>query len=544
MTAGAADAAGSPHGGPMRPCMTTAIRTGVCAAFALFAVVALAVSAARIPYPFELEWMEGGSLIQVQRLLAGQGIYVAPTFEFVAHPYGPVYYWLAAVVAAVAGPGFWPLRLLSYLASVGSLAALFAIVRARTGRVDAAVVAACLFAATYRLSGTWFEIARVDALFLFLFLAAAWLLLGRDSAPAAVAAGALLGLSYLTKQTALVMAAPLVLWLFVERWRRGLAVAATAVSLVAGVSLLLDRVSDGWYCYYTVTLGARHPLLETPDLRDLLAFWHRDLLRPLPAACGLALLLGARALARPGRRELLLPLALTLGMLATAWVGRLNSGFDNVLMPAHAGLALLLGLLLGRLLTESAAGGRRGWRAAAAPAVLALLAGQLLMLRFDPRQCLPTDADRAAGEELVNRLREMEGEVVVSAHPYLLALAGKPTHAHQVAITELTGGFGGQADEHGRRLLEQLAADVARQRFAAVILDGPKKPGASEWFVPLAGHYRPAGALFDDPALFVPVTGARRQPRWLMVPTLPGAAPATPAGAGASGAPPRPGSPG
>jgi hypothetical protein len=151
MTAGAADAAGSPHGGPMRPCMTTAIRTGVCAAFALFAVVALAVSAARIPYPFELEWMEGGSLIQVQRLLAGQGIYVAPTFEFVAHPYGPVYYWLAAVVAAVAGPGFWPLRLLSYLASVGSLAALIAIFRARTFRVDAAVVAACLFAATNRL---------------------------------------------------------------------------------------------------------------------------------------------------------------------------------------------------------------------------------------------------------------------------------------------------------------------------------------------------------------------------------------------------------
>lgn len=518
MTAGAAVAARGEQSGRMRPRLSTAIRYGVCAAFALFAAAALALSAARVSYPFELEWMEGGSLIQVQRLLTGQGVYVAPTFEFVAHPYGPVYYWLAAALAAVTGPGFAPLRLLSYLASLGSMAALFAIVHGRTRRVDAALVSACLFAATYRLSGTWFEIARVDALFLFLFLAAAWLLLTRDATPSAAAAGALLGLCYLTKQTALVMAAPLVLWLLVERWRRGLAVAGTAAALVAGVSLLLDRASDGWYWYFTVTLGARHPLLSGADLRGDLAFPYQDLLRPLPVVSSLVLLFVARTLARPGRREILLPLAATLGMLATAWVGRMNSGFDNVLMPAHAGLALLLGLGLGRLLAATDAGGARGWRAVAAPAVLALLAGQLLMLRFDPRPCLPSAADRVAGNELVDRLRGMEGEVVVSAHPYLLALAGKPTHAHQVAITELVGGFGGAADEWGRRLLADLAEDVARHRFSAIILDGPKKPDAADWFVPLDGHYRRGGTLFEDPEVFMPVTGAPRQPRFIFVP--------------------------
>jgi hypothetical protein len=285
-------------------------------------------------------------------------------------------------------------------------------------------------------------------------------------------------------------------------------------------------------------------MLDAAEWRTDLAFPYQDLLRPLPILSGLVLLLVARALARPGRRELFLPLAATLGMLATAWVGRLNAGFDNVLMPAHAGLALLLGLGLGPLLADTDAGRVTGWRAAAAPAALALLAGQLLLLRFDPGRCLPTAADRAAGYALVERLRGMEGEVVVSAHPYLLAMAGKPTHAHQVAITELVGGFGGRGDEHGRRLLEQLAADVARRRFSAIILDGPKKPGASEWFVPLAGHYRFAGALFEDPAVFMPVTGARRQPRWLMVPAPPGAGTATPDGAGASAAPLRPGSPG
>lgn len=151
-------------------------------------------------------------------------------------------------------------------------------------------------------------------------------------------------------------------------------------------------------------------------------------------------------------------------------------------------------------------------------ATLLLLGGQLVLLRFDPRRCLPTAADRAAGEELVARLRSMDGEVVVSAHPYLLALAGKPTHAHQVAITELIGGFGGEADDHGRRLLAGLAEDVGRRRFSAIILDGPRKPGATDWFVPLEGTYRSGGSLLDDPEVFMPVTGAPRQPRFLLVP--------------------------
>ena len=36
----------------------------------------------RITFPFTLEWMEGGSFIQVSRILAGQPLYVRPSFDF------------------------------------------------------------------------------------------------------------------------------------------------------------------------------------------------------------------------------------------------------------------------------------------------------------------------------------------------------------------------------------------------------------------------------------------------------------------------------
>ena len=43
----------------------------------LFIVTYLAVAWARLSYPFELEWLEGGSLTQVDRILSGQPVYVA-----------------------------------------------------------------------------------------------------------------------------------------------------------------------------------------------------------------------------------------------------------------------------------------------------------------------------------------------------------------------------------------------------------------------------------------------------------------------------------
>ncbi len=41
----------------------------------------------RIRYPFELEWMEGGSLLQLLRMLQGEKLYVAPTLEYVPFIY-------------------------------------------------------------------------------------------------------------------------------------------------------------------------------------------------------------------------------------------------------------------------------------------------------------------------------------------------------------------------------------------------------------------------------------------------------------------------
>ena len=56
-----------------------------------FLTLLLVVGLSRIGYPYELEWMEGGSLQNVQRVVGGESIYVEPSIDFVPFLYTPLY---------------------------------------------------------------------------------------------------------------------------------------------------------------------------------------------------------------------------------------------------------------------------------------------------------------------------------------------------------------------------------------------------------------------------------------------------------------------
>src|SRR6185369_2073503 len=131
--------------------------------------------------------------------------------------------------AKVTGLGYAPLRAVSFASSLGAALVLFALVRRETRSLFAGALSACLFAATYRLSGTWFDLARVDALFLFLLLCAVLALRAASSLRAHVLAGLLLYLAFMAKQTAMIVAPPLMLYAILARGRRGWAFVACAI---------------------------------------------------------------------------------------------------------------------------------------------------------------------------------------------------------------------------------------------------------------------------------------------------------------------------
>ena len=88
---------------------------GTAAAAAVVAFAVLAVR--RAAYPYQIEWLEGGAVEHVRRILQGRALYPAPSVDFVAYPYPPLYFLLSAGVAFLTGVGYLPLRIVSIIAS-------------------------------------------------------------------------------------------------------------------------------------------------------------------------------------------------------------------------------------------------------------------------------------------------------------------------------------------------------------------------------------------------------------------------------------------
>src|ERR1700744_3441486 len=78
----------------------------------------LYIALSRLTYPFALEWLEGNSLVEVHRILAGQTLYPAPAAGYVPDGYPPLYFAVSAAAARVFGVSYLPLRLVSLLSSL------------------------------------------------------------------------------------------------------------------------------------------------------------------------------------------------------------------------------------------------------------------------------------------------------------------------------------------------------------------------------------------------------------------------------------------
>ncbi|MBW2290308.1 MAG: glycosyltransferase family 39 protein [Deltaproteobacteria bacterium] len=462
----------------------------------------LFVAFARVDYPFEIEWMEGGSRGHVARILAGEKLYAQPSLAFTAFAYTPLYYHVASWPARLLGEGFLPLRLVSLLASLGCFALVGSFVARESGDRNAGLLAAGLLVACFDHVGAWFDVARVDSLFVFFTLAAMHLLRFGNSLWAGLLAGLLGGCAFFTKQTALAVLAPFLLCAVVERGRLWIAFVATLIAVVGGGSLLLDAVSDGWFSYYAFELPT-HRRLEWWKLER---FWRLDVLARLPvAAAAVVVYFGAlRLSALDGRR--LFYACLALGTLGASLASRIQlGGYSNALMPACAGLAIFFGLGIAAALEAETM--RR--RPAAEFLIYGLCLIQFALLAYDPWEQIPSEADRRAGERLVATIRGFDGEVLVPWHGYLAGLAGSPATAQWMAITDVLRGGNEPVRE---QLRAEIRSAIRERRFAAIVVDRP-------WYEEdMNAHYELAGDAFDDDGVFWPQTGLRTRPEQIYVP--------------------------
>ncbi len=439
-----------------------------------FSLLYLIVGLARVRYPYSLDLIEDNLVMQAWRVAQNQPDYVPPNADYVPQVYMPLYTWLGGLIFKVTGPGFGPLRLFSFLCTLATALLLAWIAQRESGRHLLGLAVAGLFLAGYRLSGGWYELARVENLFVLVSLAGvATAIYSHHTTWGLLAAGALMGLSLLTKQNGMLFAAGTAVYLLINvRGRLWLYVAA--FTLVGLLPLwLADLASDGWLAYYAFGVAYASPI-EAGRIVDTL---RRELFGAMLLLSLSLLLVLLASLRRHGpwafMRHLLTDKPWPVFILAAVFVtiaGRATIGGarQNVII-GYAFLCLAPALLAAEMAHWP--GRRQRWTQPA------LLLGLLLqfILTWSPQvhlalgihnstEFIPTAAMKTAGDNLIAHIAAIDGPVFVMMHPPYALMAGKEPGVHIQSLY------------HARwRARDPLPADlVARIRnhyYAAIISD-------------------------------------------------------------------------
>lgn len=489
---------------------------GFALAFASLAYILLflVLAVVRLRYPFELEWIEGAYVDESRWILAGNPPYGAPSIYYLPTSKTPLFFYLSAALMKVLGEGFLAPRLLSILSTAGCFLLLY-LLASQAGDFPASgkparhpvagLLAAGLYAATFRLSGAWMDLAKTDALFLFLLLLAYWVGARAGKPWHQWVCGALFALAFLTKQLALVVVLALApISLFVSRgraWQRWLVAAALGLAAF----FALQATSQGWFSFFTFATSLQHERVT-----NIWLFWKSLLVKFWPAAL-LALVYLAAHLRAARQARWLQPQAawnhigLAGALVLTSWSIYFKTWtYDNGFMPACLGLALLGGLGYAELERRS---GAWGVRAPLAGALLAL--AQLAMLLYSPAAQLPTQSDRQAAQSFLERLNNLPGEVWVFNHGFINHLVGKTTYLHSAPLGDVLGGAlpapGSNAARQREQVTQMFEQAISSQRFDWVIVDQ-----MADFWLP---YYVSVQKLRDE---FYPVTGARTRPSLLL----------------------------
>jgi hypothetical protein len=482
--------------------------------FGVFAWITLQ----RVQHPFELEWMEGGSLQHLIRLLAGEALYPAPSIEFIPFPYPPLYYYAAIPVASVLGVNLLSLRVVSLLATLATALLIHRLVRYETRRWEFGVIGAGLFFATYRASGAYMDVGRLDALFVFWIVGCVATLRIRDDFIGTVLAGVLVSLATLTKQTGIALFFPLAFWCVYRDWtavvvsgfryRRSIAFVVTTLGLISFASLLLSHGENSHFFVYMLGTQSGH------EIRWSLLpyfFWNDMVVAlPLSVVAGVAAIVRSRSAKESADQlGLFFYLAYLAGSVLIWIVPRVKvGGAMNNLIPLHACLVLILGASIGALLKHTSR--RRVFESS----VAALMLVQFAWLGFDPRIALPKPGDVAAGKRLVEKLASVEGEVLIPANGYLAGLAGKRAFAHQMPVDDLAN----SGLSEGAVLRDAFSDAIASRRFE-MIIDSTSR--FLEHFPNdrvLEENYRIAGPVFGHRGDLTPRSGWQIGPGVVWVP--------------------------
>ncbi|HEX7669663.1 MAG TPA: hypothetical protein VF395_08780 [Polyangiaceae bacterium] len=503
------DAPDAPDAGRLGAKILGVLASGAIVALSLPALARFVeLALARLRYPFELEWMEGGVATHVRVALSGHALYGPPSLDFTPFIYAPFYYYVSALVSALTGPGYLAPRLVSTSAILACFVLIGWWVRRETEDAVAGLAAACAFSATYAVTGFWFDVARVDSLYLLLILVGYALVRFGETPRSAAIAGLVLALAFFTKQSGLALAFVALVSLGFRSVRLGLVAAGVFGALALGGFVLFDHASNGWLHFYLFTVPADHEIFWDTWQATLTKYFWTPVVPMASSAvavtCGVGLGRGV-----PRSRWFFYG-SWIMASASTSLVYLLHTGgYPNVLLPAYAAFAVAFGIALAAVRprgapAETAAFGRGCF----AVAVVAL---QGVLLSYDAAQARPTATDVAEGTRAIRELGRLPKPLWITASSYYSVLAGQPeTVTHTMGLVDVLKAGGPVAT----KLHAELETSIRAHRFKTIVVDRAFGFLPPDLVYAIKSNYHQTGALFKNPGTrgLWPKSGAEVRP--------------------------------
>jgi hypothetical protein len=471
------------------------------------------LSALRSVYPYELEWIEGASVDEINWIVQGKPLYGEPSISFIPSMKTPLFFYFSAGLAKIFGVGFFAPRLLSIIASLGIFCIVYLIVVNSEAGFAAGILAAGLVAAAFRFTGAWMDLAKTDSLCMFFLLAGFYVGQKYPGRKGWIFSSLFYILAYYTKQLALVVIVLICISSLIDTRGRSI-VRWLVTGLVGyGIFILVDRVTNGWFSFYTVDILQYHNWQGAP-----LIFIERVLKNMWPVILIILtyVYFSFRGLLKDkfsGRNWQNLCLGAAL-VVASGSVFLKSWTYDNGFIPTVLGIAVLTGIGFDFLVRYKDFATCSKFNLMPKVAVLILLLVQFGLFFYNPIQQLPTEQDRKAGDTFVELLRSLPDKVLVFNHGYYNHLAGKPSYLHSSWIGDVIASST-QAEntsdaQHGQEVVHVLSQAIQTQMFDRIILDNHPEQFLPYYIVNIE-------PIFEDKYVFYPVTGAHSRPTSILV---------------------------
>jgi len=481
---------------------------------AAFIALVLTLSILRLMYPYEIEWMEGAMVDHAIRVIAGQPIYTAPSLDFVAWLYPPLYYFVVAAVMKLTGIGFFAGRIVSFLSTLLTAFMLGWMVKRQTANRIFAFLTIALYFATYHATGFYFDIVRNDAFFTFLIVVSVIpAFFNNRGAP--YLSGLILALAFFTKQQAIFFLPPLAIFFWLRNRKSGMEFLLSALVLGVLSILVLNAATHGWSNYYMFAI----PHAKEVDFSAIRMFDVFPDYALGPFAVSFLALIALPLLKKEGASiahdargwlwfwassaGLLVMMALA-ALIAGAFSLGNEGGYRNVMMPFVAFVLPLLPIALNKIKIA---------RPEFARYIYLAFLFQFIALFFNPlseKMLIASAHQRRGAAEFIRKLAAMPGDVYIPYHGFISRQAGKATHAQILAALDVLH----MHDTTAARLQAEFDSAYAQHRFSAIIMEE-----SDAFRTDSIAHYTYAGRMLAEPNVgLTRVADGATRPEFVFVP--------------------------